>query len=86
MASSDSQVVEGRGEIKLEGIGPPVTFTLTDYQDFQEDLRLLGVSPQELMRTLGRTVQSCYRWKLEKRVPQYVRAYLDLAFQIKSLS
>lgn len=78
---------EDREEIKLEieGIGAPIGFSLTDYEDFQEDLRILGVSKSELMRTLGRTVQSCYRWKLEKRVPPYVRAYIDLAFRLKGL-
>ena len=71
-------------EIKFEGVGPPVRFTCSDYDATLEDLRILGLTVRELTGRLGRSPQCFYRWKADG-VPQYVNAYIDLAFENLSL-
>jgi hypothetical protein len=76
------EVVESSGDIV--GIGPPIPFVLTDYEDFTEDLRILGISKARLGLILGRSERRVYHWS-QSGVPGYAKAYVDLAFENLSL-
>ena len=71
-------------EWSFEGVAKPVRFECSDYEATLEDLRILGLTVKELTGRLGRSPQCFYRWKADG-VPQYVNAYIDLAFENLSL-
>lgn len=65
----------------VEGIGPPMEFEITEYEGFREDLKILGWTVRDFSARLGRTEGWVYHWK-RIGVPQYARAYVDLAFEL----
>ncbi len=54
-------------------------------KDFRASLKSLRWSQAELARRLGLAESTVCRWKLEREVPQYAAAYLELALKMKQL-
>lgn len=77
---SDERYQSG-DEWSMEGVGEPIPFPCSDYDAILEDLRILGWTRKELADRLGRNMATVSWWK-RHGIPVYVKAYVDLAFEV----
>lgn len=56
----------------------------TEYEDFHDDLLMLGISAAQFGRDIGLSKNTVYSWK-HWMIPQYARAYMHARIELADL-